>query len=217
MIVASMAVTLDSTARRRRTRAVREAQRQYFDPVLAGILLTLSFIGPTMTFGAKVEPVLVFRLNCSRNRLGLCSSLFTKVEPEGSPATLSPLRRQNPREKPGALAAQAWSSDLTVPGTDWVYAVLSANGRPAQCEVELALPNGTKKRLIKFAILAKGSRTIALLDEYIERPVRDSVGWKQGKSFNVVLFPKDSIRIDAEGTAIDEEMLLIDLPQNSEL
>jgi hypothetical protein len=103
-----------------------------------------------------------------------------------------------------------------IDGTEWVYVVKSLGGRPTQCEVSLILPDGEQQRLIAFAIGSKGSPVIELIDEFIVRPVRDTLGWKPRKSYNVVIIPEKegSLPIDAKGEPMNEKVLIIFLPKD---
>jgi hypothetical protein len=105
-----------------------------------------------------------------------------------------------------------------IEGTEWVYVVKSQGGQAAQCEVDLILPGGNQKRLIAFAFGSKGSPVIELIDEFIVRPVRDTIGWAPGKSYNVVIIPqnkgKEGTPIDAHGEPMNDKALLIFLPKD---
>jgi hypothetical protein len=68
--------------------------------------------------------------------------------------------------------------------------------------------------MISFAIGSKGSPVILLVDEFIKRPVQDTIGWGPGKSYNVVIFPDKGPPADARGEGFDEETLLIYLPKD---
>ena len=113
--------------------------------------------------------------------------------------------------------AQEISPKYVVPGTEWVYLIKFVDGRANQCEVDLTFPlrGGPGRGLIAFAIGSKGSPVILLQDKYIERPVRDTIGWKPGKSHNVVLIllSRGSITVDAQAEIMDEETLIIFLPK----
>ena len=113
--------------------------------------------------------------------------------------------------------AQEISPEYVVPGTKWVYLIKSVDGRADRCEVDLTFPvlGEPGKGLIAFAIESKGSPVILLRDKYIERPVRDTIGWKSGKSYKVVLIllSRGYITVDAQAEIMDEETLIIFLPK----
>jgi hypothetical protein len=87
-----------------------------------------------------------------------------------------------------------------IAGTEWVYVIKSRDGQVTQCEVDLKLRAGDQQRLIAFAFGSKGSPVIEIIDEFIVRPVRDTIGWRSEQSYNVVIFPKGkkSVPIDAQ-------------------
>jgi hypothetical protein len=116
--------------------------------------------------------------------------------------------------------AQEISPEYVVPGTKWVYLIKSVDGRADRCEVDLTFPvlGEPGKGLIAFAIESKGSPVILLRDKYMERAVRDTIGWKSGKSYNVVLnlLSRGYITVDAQAEIMDEETLIIFLPKEQQ-
>jgi hypothetical protein len=113
--------------------------------------------------------------------------------------------------------AQEISPEYVVPGTKWVYLIKSVDGRADQCEVDLTFPvlGEPRKGLIAFAIESKGAPAILLRDKYIERVVRESIGWKSGQSYKVVLIllSRGYITVDVQAELMDEETLIIFLPK----
>jgi hypothetical protein len=113
--------------------------------------------------------------------------------------------------------AQEISPEYVVPGTKWVFLIKSVDGRADQCEVDLTFPllGEPGRGLIAFAIGSKGAPVILLRDKYIERVVRESIGWKSGQSYKVVLILLSSgyITVDVQAEIMDEETLIIFLPK----
>jgi hypothetical protein len=113
--------------------------------------------------------------------------------------------------------AQEISPEYVVPGTKWVYLIKSVDGRADQCEVDLTFPllGEPGRGLIAFAIGSKGAPVILLRDKYIERVVRESIGWKSGQSYKVVLIllSRGYITVDVQAEIMDEETLIIFLPK----
>jgi hypothetical protein len=112
------------------------------------------------------------------------------------------------------------SPPYLIPGTDWVYVEKYSDRQTTQCEVNLVLPSagGDGKRLFAFAIGSKGSPVIELADEFLVRPIRDTIGWRPRKSYNAVIIPEtrkgEAVPIDAQGEPMNERTIIIFLPKS---